>query len=75
MSEEKFEALESTLAHQERQIQDLSDIIIQQGRAIDALKRHIQKTEDKLQDYIDTASEDKGLSPTEIAARDKPPHY
>ena len=75
MTDEKLEQIEITLAHQDRQIQDMSDMIIAQGKEIDRLKQHIVKTEAKLQDYIDSANEDSGLTPTEIAARDKPPHY
>ena len=75
MSEEKIENLEMTMAHQDRQIQDLSDMLIAQGKEIDRLKRHIIKTEQKLEEYMDAAKEDDGLSSAEIAARDKPPHY
>ncbi|MCB9991158.1 MAG: SlyX family protein [Rhodospirillales bacterium] len=72
---EKIEQLEIALAHQDRQIQDMSDMLGAQWKEIERLKRHLTKTEEKLQDYIDSAGEDAGLSPTEIAARDKPPHY
>lgn len=75
MSEQKLEDLETALAHHERQIQDLSDILVTQGKEIDRLKRLLAKTEEKLDEYIDTAQENEGLSPGEIAARDKPPHY
>ncbi len=75
MSEKKIENLEMTMAHQDRQIQDLSDMLIAQGKEIDRLKRHIIKTEQKLEEYMDAAKEDEGLSSAEIAARDKPPHY
>lgn len=70
-----LEKIEITLAHHERQIEELSEIINIQWKEIDFLKRLLAKTEARLQDYIDTAGQDTALTPSEIAARDKPPHY
>ena len=71
---DKLETIETTLAHHERQIGELSEMIASQWKEIDRLKRHIMKTEAKLEE-LEAAKEDTALTPTEIAARDKPPHY
>lgn len=73
--DDRIAELETALAHHERQIEDLSDLISAQWKEIERLKNYIIRTEAKLDDYIDRAGEDAGLTPAEIAARDKPPHY
>ncbi len=76
MNEDRLQKIETILAHQEQQIQDLSDGFIRQGREIDALKRRLELTTAKLSELEMAAdSGDKALSVTEQAARDKPPHY
>ena len=75
MNDNKQADIESTLAHHERQIEDLSDIVSRQADEIALLKRAILHFKDQLEDTLDTTGEDKTLSVTEIAARDKPPHY
>ncbi len=69
--------LEETLAHQERQIQDLSDMVALQWQEIDLLKKAVRGLQEKMlpltQSAGDTQSE--GLSVTEQALRDMPPHY
>ncbi len=75
MSDRELEKIQTTLAHHERQIEDLNDVITAQWKEIDRLKRHIRKTEAQLEDYINAADHDKGLSSADIAARNKPPHY
>lgn len=72
---DRIENLEITLAHQDQQIQDMSEMITAQWKEIDRLKRHIQQTEEKLQEFMDSEDEDKPQSATEFAARNKPPHY
>lgn len=73
---EKTDHIEEVLAHQERQISDLSEMIIRQGRDIDALKSYLRKLEYKL-DLLEDGDmeEDKPASLIEEAARNKPPHY
>ena len=44
---DRIENLEITLAHQDQQIQDMSEMITAQWKEIDRLKRHIQQTEEK----------------------------
>lgn len=72
-----LQAMQTTLAHHERQIQDLSDIVLEQRRDIDRLKLLLEKTGRKLADLEMAAAEGQGegLSVTEQALRDKPPHY
>lgn len=77
MSEEKHSKVEETLAHQEQQILDLSDMVSRQWDEIDLLKTQLQRLKSKvgtLEDNIPD-SDGAGLSVSEIAARDKPPHY
>ncbi|MAQ71448.1 MAG: hypothetical protein CL565_04560 [Alphaproteobacteria bacterium] len=77
-SEKRIEALEHKLSYQERQIEELSELATQQWKEIEALKRRLQKTHEEIENYIEEAREtagEKGLTPTEQAARDKPPHY
>lgn len=77
MTNEKLNAIEEVLAHQESQIQDLSDMVVKQGDEIEALKRHIGKLKDKIDILEETSGggEGEGLSVTEIAEMNKPPHY
>lgn len=65
MSEDKLNAIEELLAHQDQQITDLSDMLIRQGRELDALKKHVEKLEGKLEQFSDEPQ----------AANQKPPHY
>lgn len=76
MSEET-DRLEALLAHQERQIQDLSDMINLHRKEIDILKARLDRTQKKIVDMESGVMDgpDEKLSPTEQALRDKPPHY
>lgn len=69
--------LEEIVQHQERQIQDLSDMVAAQWQDIDKLKKSVVMLQQKLvtmtQDQMDGQSDP--MSVTEIALRDKPPHY
>lgn len=74
---DKFTPIEETLAHQDQQIQDLSEMLIAQGDEITALKRQIEKLQGKMGDMEQNsgAGGDKPMSVTEQAAMDRPPHY
>ncbi len=75
MTEEKLNRIETTLAHQERQILDLSEMINLQWKEIELLKKRLEKTQAKI-NILETSSDSgPALSITEQAARDKPPHY
>lgn len=70
--------IEETLAHHEQQISDLGEIVTRQWEEIELLKKQLARFHAKiegLEDEINSSGSDKGLSVTEIAARNKPPHY
>jgi uncharacterized coiled-coil protein SlyX len=76
--DDRLTKLEMLTAHQERQIQDLSDMIHLQRQEIDILKRRFDRTQEKMLEIAEhgaSTSEDPPLSVTEQALRDKPPHY
>ncbi len=76
MSEEKINALEEIVAHQEQQISDLNDIVTKQWNEIDALKKKIVRLGDKVEEIGEaTKDSEDGLSVSEEAALNKPPHY
>ncbi len=78
MNDEILQNLEIMLAHHERQINDLSEMISDQWKQIEALKRQLVNAEGKLKALEAGAAEsaqDAGMSVSDIAARDKPPHY
>ena len=72
-----LQALQTAIAHHERQIQDLSDLVMEQRKDIDRIRRLLDKTGQKLADLELSAAEGQGeaLSATDQALRDKPPHY
>ena len=74
---ERFTALEMNMAHIEQKFEELNDVIIGQAKEIDILKAKLKIATRKLEEIEDRSQNetDKSLSPTEIAARDKPPHY
>jgi SlyX protein len=76
MTEERLADIEIKLAHQDQQIAGLNDAVLRQGREIELLNAKLRRAEERLQD-VSQSLEDNGkpLSPSEIAARDKPPHY
>lgn len=76
MSEET-DRLEALMAHQERQIQDLSDMLNLHRKEIDILKTRLDRTQKKIVDMEAGALDgpEEKLTPTEQALRDKPPHY
>ncbi len=66
--ENRLAKLERTISHQERQIQDLSDMVSQQWKEIDRLKKHLSRTEQRLEDLEDPA-QGGGI------VDERPPHY
>lgn len=66
MTEEKINTIEETLAHQEQQINDLSDMLIAQGREIEMLQQEIMKLQGKIENM------DEGEAQP---ANQRPPHY
>lgn len=78
MEYQRFTEIEMALSNQAKQIEDLSDIVYQQGKEIARLNRQLEMTKQQLVD-IEAGSKDAkseiGLSGIEIAAMNKPPHY
>ena len=74
MSENRLENLEIILAHQEQQMQDMSEMITAQWKEIDRLKAKITRLEGKIEE-TEKGNEETSLSTTELAAMNKPPHY
>lgn len=77
MSEKRLQTLEETLAHQDQQIADLSEMLILQGREIAKLHNDITKLNGKisLMENHETQGESEALSGADFAAQNKPPHY
>jgi uncharacterized coiled-coil protein SlyX len=65
MSDGAIQNLQETVAHQEQQISDLSDMIITQGHEIDTLKKELLKLQGKVENIEESAPE----------ADQRPPHY
>ena len=64
----RVQTLEEKLAHRDGEINDLSDMVSQQWKRIEALEREIQRTKDR----IITLEDDVGESSD---ANVKPPHW
>ena len=78
MTEERLTKIETLLAHHDQQIQDLSEIINLQRKEIEALKVRLDRTQNKLIELGEgggAPAQQEGLSVSEQALRDKPPHY
>lgn len=60
--------IENSITYQDQQIQDLSDMVSQQWKEIDRLKKHLSHTKERLENLE---------NPTEGGAmpNEKPPHY
>ncbi len=76
-NDETLADIQILLSHHERQIHELSDIVTGQAKEIERLKKRLDLAHEKLAEVEQTASEGRkeGLSVTEQALRDKPPHY
>ena len=70
--------IEALIAHQDKQIQELSEIVTRQWEEIDALKKYMQLTKFKIQELennIGELGQGEGVSVSDAAAAEKPPHY
>lgn len=74
MSEKRLQKLEESLAHQDQQIADLSEMLILQGREIAKLGRDLKKLNDKIELHKGDSSNQE-QSASEFAAQNKPPHW
>lgn len=68
MSDERIINLEFKLAHQEKQLEDLSDVLYKQQQTIDNLETLLQGITKRLQDVL-------GHEEDDIRGHEKPPHY
>ncbi len=78
MDTDRINLIEIALAHQAKQIEDLSEMTYAQGKKIASLERQLAMTKQQLSDIESGAKDAKseiGLSGIEIAALNKPPHY
>ena len=64
MNEERLQAIELALSHQEGQIQDLSATVTRQWAEIERLKRMLEQAQATIEDISDGPG-----------ANVKPPHY
>ena len=74
----EINALEALIAHQDKQIQELNDVVTKQWEEIDALKKYMQLTKSKIQELennIGELGQGEAMSVTDEAAANKPPHY
>lgn len=75
MNDNNTNQIETILAHHEKQIQDLSDMINRQWTEIDHLKERLEKALSRVTVLETMPAEDKPASLAEMAALEKPPHY
>lgn len=73
MVDQHITTIETKLAHQEQQIQDLSDMISKQWKEIDVLRKLLSKTELRLGELENTGTDP--FSDTQAIDHEKPPHY
>ena len=67
MTEDRVEALEFKVAHLERALQELSDVLYRQQRELDALRDRSQVLLEQVQQL-----DQRGADPTSVEI---PPHY
>ena len=61
----RIDELEMRMAHQDRTIADLNDVITAQWKKIEALENQLRRMGEELQ----------SLEPSDTATNQKPPHY
>ncbi|MAS86987.1 MAG: slyX family protein [Micavibrio sp.] len=69
--------LEEIVAHQSKEIDELNEIVTTQWAEIEAMKKRLKDMDQRLQALRNDhyAAEEENLSVSEIAQRDRPPHY
>lgn len=68
MSQERIDNLEFKIAHYEKQLEDLSEVMYKQQQTIDKLESLLQGLTKRLQDVLGNEDDD-------IRGHEKPPHY
>lgn len=69
--------IEELLAHQDRQIQDLNDIVTKQWNEIDRLNKIVGQLSNKINEISISSKEERNdsISVIDEAKFNKPPHY
>ena len=77
MMDDRFNSIEEVLAHQEKQLHELSEMVSDQWKEIDILKNQARLMKDKIKNLEESqeSKSDGELSVSEMAEREKPPHY
>lgn len=75
MDENRINAIEMAVAHQDQQIAELTEVINRQWQEIERLKKLLLKAEERISEIASEGDPHAGLSVSEIAAMEKPPHY
>lgn len=78
MDKDTLNQIEELLSYQQKEIHDLNDVIVRQWAEIDGLKKQLKHVKDKISGIEESrqmGNEEDGLSVTQIAERNKPPHY
>ncbi len=75
MTEDRLTQLETTVAHQDQQIQELSDIVDRQWKDIERLTKRLDRLAAQLDEALAATGDTEAKSITDIAAANKPPHY
>ncbi|SFR18934.1 SlyX family protein [Poseidonocella sedimentorum] len=70
MSEDRTQALEETLAHLTRQLEELSDVVAGQATEIALLTRRVQMLMER-----EAARESDGGGGSVVLGDERPPHY
>ena len=73
--QEKLDSLETLLAHQSIEINDLNEVVTAQANEIDALKKYVKLKLDKIENTLQAQDTHEMQSVSEEAAANKPPHY
>jgi len=68
-SEDRVTEVECILMHLQKTLMDLNQVVIEQGKSIDKLKREIKQL------AVDFRQVREASSPTRTAADEIPPHY
>ena len=61
----RLDALEMRIAHQDKAISELNEVITSQWRAIDALQRHVRELKEEFRNVV----------PPRAGQEPPPPHY
>ncbi len=74
--DKKLIDIETTLAHHDQQIAEMNEVITDQWKQIETLKKQLSRMGEKIEQIqFDHGQEDSSLSSIERARRDIPPHY